>query len=107
MFILLPEFSFSLVVDPVIEPFVDPIVVVDTVVVFGKMIEMTFKPKPSSGTIVDPIFDVSACVKKVSFYTPNLLNKPELQIILLKIFYANNCSVCHLSFLFPLLSILL
>jgi len=64
LFILLPEFSFSLVVDPVIEPFVDPIVVVDAVVVFGKMIEMTFKLKPSSGTIVDPIFDVSACVKK-------------------------------------------
>ena len=67
MFILLPEFSFSIVVDPVVEPFVDPIVVVDTVVVFGKMIEMTFKPKPSSGTIVDPIDVVSECVKKFYF----------------------------------------
>ena len=45
----------------------DPIVVVDTIVVFGKMIEMTFKPKPSSGTIVDPIDVVSECVKKFYF----------------------------------------
>jgi len=63
LFSLSPEFSFSVIVDPVIEPFVDPIVVVDTVVVFGKMIEMTLKPKPSSVAIVGPIVVVSAYVK--------------------------------------------
>jgi len=45
LFSLSPEFSFSVVVDPVVEPFVDPVVVVDTVVVF-----------------VDAVV-VSACVK--------------------------------------------